>query len=333
MKYINILTGLPHALYRPHINHQIIDGLFDIRENSREDLDWDCVAVSQNVIGEVDFKCRAGNVFYFCGEPPLMEPCPRAFTNQFDIVVAPHPKVRHQHLLLSHGYLNWSFFYTNKAKMQMLDYSQLAALEPEKTKFVSLVISNKTLMPGHNKRLAVAERLKKDYVGLIDIYGRGINPIENKADALIPYRFHICMENSFIPDYWTEKFSDPILAQSVPIYAGCTNIEKYFGNEGYFTFDINDYDSLRRILDHILEDPEKAYKQKKDALEILRHRLMEEQNIIPFLINFLNNKPEEGDIKEYHIKPLEYSIQYKMDKYKIRAQRLVERTYFNLFKK
>ena len=330
MKHVNIHTPANFPLFSHHIDcEKYID--YDIKENSLEDIIWDCVVIYQNLKEEITFQCKKGNVLYFSGEPPLMRPCPRVFTNQFDTIILPHSRVGHPHKIASHGFLNWSRMYDGN--IDRLRYNELAILEPHKNKNISIVTSNKAIMPGHNRRNIIIEKLKRDYHGFVDFYGWGVNPIELKEDALFPYRFHICMENSFIPDYWTEKFADPILAQSVPIYAGCTNIEKYFGNEGYFTFDINDYDSLRTILDYIIDNPENVYNQKKDALEKLRHRLMEEHNLIPFLINYMNNETGDGTIKRYHIKPLDSSIQYKMDKYMIRVQRLVRRSYFNLFKK
>ena len=330
MKFINIITPLPHSVFESHINHQLTDGTYDIRENSSDDIEWDCVVVYQNTPQILNCRCKEGNMLYFCGEPPLMRPCPHVFTEQFDTIVLPHPNVKHSHKITSHGFLNWSGFYTNKAKLEMKSYEELASLEPKKTKLVSLVISNKTMMPGHNQRLKIAKQLMKDYPGEVDVYGRGINPIENKATALEPYMFHICMENSFIPDYWTEKFADPILGQCVPIYSGCTNISRYFGKKGYYNFDINDYRSLKLIIDRILQNPLSVYDSQKENLENLRHTLMERQNLIPFLIDYINNNNNDRPIKQYCIKPMESYVQYSIDSSIIRIKRLYYKTLFKL---
>ena len=53
-------------------------------------------------------------------------------------------------------------------------------------------------MPGHNKRIEIIDRLRNDFPNEIDFYGSGHNFVNYKADALILYRFHICMENSTI---------------------------------------------------------------------------------------------------------------------------------------
>ena len=57
-----------------------------------------------------------------------------------------------------------------------------------------------------------------------------INPIEDKFDALIGYKYHLALENSVIPDYWTEKLADSLLAWCKPIYYGCPNINDYFSS-------------------------------------------------------------------------------------------------------
>ncbi len=320
MRYINIITTLPYPIFESHINNEVINGVFDIRENSNINIDWDCVVVYQNAPKELKCRCRSGNLLYFCGEPPLMRPCPHAFTEQFDAIFLPHKNARHRNKIKSHGFLPWSFSYHNYVNMERYDYSQLSVLEPKKTKLISIVTSNKTMMPGHNQRMEIIKNLQKDYNGLIDIYGRGINPIENKVDALFSYMFHICMENSFIDDYWTEKFADPILAQCVPIYAGCTNIHKYFPYNSYYTFDVNNYKDLKCILDQVFQKPNERYTSMKKGLEKMRKTLMEKENLIACVVDYLNRN-SDAPIKDYYIEPMETYFQYKVEALQLRAKR------------
>ncbi len=72
------------------------------------------------------------------------------------------------------------------------------------------------------------DTINKYFEKEIEFFGKNINPIHDKADALLRYKFSICIENSSINDYWTEKFADPILAYTIPIYYGCMNIEDYY---------------------------------------------------------------------------------------------------------
>jgi len=331
MKHINILTPSPDQLFYSHINHQLLDDDYNIQENSDEDIKWDCVVVFQNVKKPLSLNCADGNLLYFCGEPPMMAPCPHAFTEQFDQIILPHPSVQHKNKTRSHGFLNWSLGFGSITRDNKYDYQSLASLEPKKTKMISVVTSNQNILPGHQRRLQIVEKLQKDYPGIIDFYGRGYKTIDYKAEALEDYMFHICMENSFIPDYWTEKFSDPVLAQSVPIYAGCTNIERYVGDTGYYKFDINNYETLKRIVDTILVNPSDVYMSKKTELEILRKRIMEEQNLIPYVINKMQARGKTASYKHYTIKPMCFFQQYKWQMCMIRVKRLALRTASRIF--
>jgi len=103
-----------------------------------------------------------------------------------------------------------------------------------KNKLVSCVTSNKSFLPGHSTRLEFIDRIKDK----VDLFGRGINPIDSKLDALINYAFSIGIENKAAVDdyYWTEKLNDCLLTGTVPIYYGCPNISKFFNMDGILTF-------------------------------------------------------------------------------------------------
>ena len=257
----------------------------------------------------------------------MMAPCPHVFTKQFDTVVLPHPHVRHKHKIKSHGFLNWSLGYGHDSHKHRYDYDALSKLEPEKNKLISIVTSNQKMMPGHNKRMAIVENLQKDFSNTVDVYGRGFCSVDFKADALEPYMFHICIENSSIDDYWTEKISDPILAQCVPIYAGCKNIDKYLSTKGYITFDVQNYAELKTIINKIIENPKAFYNKYKEDLQALRKRLMEQQNLIPFVIGQIK---KNTIIKEYYIKPLDGSWQYALQLYIIRIKRLLYKLFYKV---
>jgi len=97
-----------------------------------------------------------------------------------------------------------------------------------KSKLMSVITSSKDFTEGHQKRLNFVRRLK-DYFGEdIDVFGRGIREVDDKWDAISPYKYHIALENSVYPHYWTEKLGDVYLSGAYPIYYGCLNLEDYF---------------------------------------------------------------------------------------------------------
>ena len=45
----------------------------------------------------------------------------------------------------------------------------------------------------------------EDELPELDIFGHGVNPMNDKAEALDPYRFHIAVENHVYDHHLTEK--------------------------------------------------------------------------------------------------------------------------------
>jgi hypothetical protein len=56
----------------------------------------------------------------------------------------------------------------------------------------------------------------------------------SKLETLSRYRFCLAFENAIAPDYVTEKFYDPLLAGSVPVYLGAPNVAEFAPVEGCY---------------------------------------------------------------------------------------------------
>ena len=69
----------------------------------------------------------------------------------------------------------------------------------------------------------------------VDSYGRMLRNRELADDrgqesrlaTLARYKFTLAFENSIAPDYVTEKFFDPLIAGSVPVYLGAPNVADF----------------------------------------------------------------------------------------------------------
>ncbi len=107
-----------------------------------------------------------------------------------------------------------------------------------KTKEISVIASNITDIPGHRKRLSFLQTLRQLSHGAIEFFGRGTNPVQDKYDALLPYKYSVAIENSSIDNYFTEKITDCFVAETLPFYYGCTNIAEYFPQEALIWIDI-----------------------------------------------------------------------------------------------
>lgn len=97
-----------------------------------------------------------------------------------------------------------------------------------KTKLISMITSNKNMCAEHQFRL----NMMKKYRDKCDVYGRGINFIENKKEGLEKYCFSITIENATYPNMITEKITDCFMNGTIPIYYGIENIGQFFNPDG-----------------------------------------------------------------------------------------------------
>ena len=110
--------------------------------------------------------------------------------------------------------------------------------DPLGSKFMSIMISQKTSAPGHIYRHALVREILKTNLP-IDIYGRGCTYYSASKDTRIKgkfqdielydgYQFTICIENFRSNHYFSEKIINPLNRKVTPVYLGCYNIDHYF---------------------------------------------------------------------------------------------------------
>jgi len=117
----------------------------------------------------------------------------------------------------------------------------------QKSKMLSMITSSKNFTKGHNLRHDVINNIKN-----IDLYGRGINPIDYKLQGLKDYMFSIVIENTKKDYYFTEKLIDCFATGTIPIYWGCPSIGEYFDDRGMLIFD--NFEDLNKIVCGISEE-------------------------------------------------------------------------------
>jgi hypothetical protein len=107
---------------------------------------------------------------------------------------------------------------------------------PPKIKLMSIMISQKTLAPGHQYRHILVQNILKENLP-IDIYGRGTKyyPKDSRicgefteTEPYEDYQFHLCIENFQTNHYFSEKISNTLLCGTTPVYLGCKHIDEYF---------------------------------------------------------------------------------------------------------
>lgn len=103
---------------------------------------------------------------------------------------------------------------------------------------ISIWVSDKTQSPGHKYRHGLVKEILRTNLP-IDIWGRGCKML-NSTDPRIkgefthnePYReykYCITIENHTSESYISEKFMNCLAFNTIPIYWGAIDVEKYFG--------------------------------------------------------------------------------------------------------
>lgn len=152
---------------------------------------------------------------------------------------------------------------------------ELSRMAPfEKDRALSWVTSDIGLLDGHLKRLTFLKELKKQVP--FDLYGRGFNPVADKWDGIAPYRYSIAFENTNAPLYVTEKLMDCFVSQTMPLYFGSADADRFFPSESFIRIDPDDPKVFDRIKDVIQSD---LWRERRDAILEARRLVLHKYNI------------------------------------------------------
>jgi hypothetical protein len=77
-------------------------------------------------------------------------------------------------------------------------------------------------------------------------------PRPDKLATIARYKFTFAFENAIGRDYVTEKFFDPLLVGSVPVYLGAPNVDAFAPGDRCF-IDASHFDSPRRLARFLME--------------------------------------------------------------------------------
>jgi glycosyl transferase family 10 (putative fucosyltransferase) len=191
----------------------------------------DAILIFNNPSEKIETFCYPENIIAFMMEPGIGSEHPWMFKKLHQYAAVYSPLKNSSNTIVSPGFLGWHV-QQNWKKLYELPL-------PAKTKSMSCIASGLKQLKGHRRRLGFVLQLQKELPS-IDFFGKGGNYIPDKMDGLLPYRFSIAIENTAIPDYFTEKITDCFLAYTVPLYFGCTNIGKYFPADSFISIDIEE---------------------------------------------------------------------------------------------
>lgn len=246
---------------------------FNPEEGSRADF----VVVMGNARPRDRFIAAPGNTLFIAGEPLSKKLYPQAFYRQFGHMVDSHAGSRHPHLHVSALGLNWHVGLDRSTGSYRYGYDHLSALAcPDKQNRIAVVCSNASKTEGQRQRLALLEGLKQRLGDRLVHFGRGFQPIDDKMDAILPYRFQLVLENGVEPNYWTEKLADAYLGWAYPVYLGCPNEGDYLPAEALLSINNLDVDTAAARIAELLEQPLDA--RRAAALAEARNRVLNVYN-------------------------------------------------------
>jgi hypothetical protein len=154
------------------------------------------------------------------------------------------------------------------------------------TPYLDVLLANELLTPAHVKTesapaVYIASNLKdrsqrteyvRELMQYIDVdsYGRCLRNRtladdrgrETKLATIARYKFTLAFENSIARDYVTERFLDPLIAGSVPVYLGAPNVADFAPGERCY-IDAADFAGPRELAGelHRLACDEVAYQE------------------------------------------------------------------------
>ena len=225
-----------------------------VYDPAREDYDWLVVFDEMPVDREV-LRCPRERTILCTWEPVSIKSYSRAYMRLFGHLLTNRPPEaeNHPHYHLGRGYFIWFVH----------DIPKLGAAVG-KPNVISAVCSSKQMK--HTKHFARYELVSKlaSAISGMDWYGKGVKPLARKEDALVPYKYHVAIENHLAPHHWTEKFADAILCECLPFYAGDPALTEIFPKECFIPIPIDDPAEAVRIVKEAIAAGE--YEKRREAI-------------------------------------------------------------------
>ena len=256
---------------------------------------YDWLVVFDEMPSSETLACPREHTILMTWEPTSIKSYSRAYTRQFGHLLTNRPPEaeRHPHYHLGRGYFPWFVREVPKTGTAV-----------DKPHLLSAVCSAKQMKhTRHHDRFELVKELAAGIDGL-DWYGKGVKPLERKEDALVPYRYHVAIENHVAPHHWTEKFSDPILCECLPFYAGDPALTEIFPAECFIPIPIDDPAEAVRIVKEAIANGE--YEKRREAILEAKRLILTKYNFWHQVIGVVEGRLSSEAVR----RPLPRSVIY-----------------------
>lgn len=252
---------------------------------------YDVLIVYTRASYSIPTRLPQSRTAFVAAEPDAIHPYSTGFLNQFGIVVTGTEKKLATEKWQTACCTLWFAgidFSRPFATEHLIGTDWFRALpRPSKERKISVVTSSKNFTPFHRKRLEFIGKLQGLIPEHLVLYGRGHRSIDDKKDAMLPFAYHLAVENCDGPDLWTEKLSDPFLCWAFPFYAGCGNAHDYFPADAFEYVDLDNPEfAARRMVDLLQSD---HFESSLASLTEARDRVLNEYNPANLLVRIVQS--------------------------------------------
>lgn len=231
----------------------------------------------------------------FVTEPPEIKKYPRAYLGQFGTVVSAYDfrSVERRGMVISNPCLNWHYGVSGAAGEYVSKFSRLDDFRhlpvPSKTRLISVVCSSKTATKAQQTRLMLVNMLKERLGDALHVFGRGFNPVDDKMSAIAPYKYHLVLENNYLPNFWTEKLSDAWLGWALPLYLGAPNLGEVCPAAGFAPLPAGDPEAFAQAVLHAIENS--LWEARQTELTQCRNWMLETTNVFARAARLMEDAP------------------------------------------
>lgn len=277
-------------LKRQTPNNSMRWGSFLFTEEDVEECDY--LVILDHPKRDFSIRVNPNNILHLCLEPPNEISKYRQYANKNVRWIFNQLDIKKNNIL-SHGALPWhinqDFDFLNKLKPESL----------QKENNIVWITSNQRSSAGHQKRMFFLDHIEN--LPFVNLYGRGINPINDKWDVLSKSKYAIAYENFQSDHYWTEKIIDCYLSYSMPLYFGCNKIDDFFPRDSFIQIDPND-----KHIDLFLSEIVKSNKWEEnlEAIGKARELILNEYQLFPFLAHQIKAIESVKGLSQFQSKEL-----------------------------
>lgn len=235
----------------------------------------------------------AANTVLVTTEPETIKTYEAAYTHQFAHVVTSQPywALPHPSRFYRSTCNHWYYGAGSKeciSRSRLLEGPSMA----DKIDAISVMGSKKrswwTRHRARNDFITAASMMLPS----LHVHGRGFLEIDDKLEALDPYRYHLAIENHVGEHHITEKLSDAFLGRCLPFYYGAPNARDYFPPESFIPIRIDQPAESMAIIRQAVASAQ--WRRRRESIEEARRLVLEKENLFPLIASVVHAQPGSG---------------------------------------